>query len=84
MSRTVKLTAAAAFGGLFAALAIVTANRPAPPPIATTPSAAPEARSADQAQTLRRCRNASTVEPDCAAAWEAERRRFFRTQDRTP
>jgi len=34
-----------------------------------------------RAATLVRCRHVTAQDPTCEAAWEAERRRFFGTQD---
>lgn len=34
-----------------------------------------------RAATLVRCRHATAQDPTCEAAWEAERRRFFGTDD---
>ncbi|WP_443019994.1 putative entry exclusion protein TrbK-alt [Sphingobium sp. JAI105] len=34
-----------------------------------------------RAAALIRCRDVMTQDPTCAAAWEAERRRFFGTDD---
>ncbi|MBZ9648201.1 putative entry exclusion protein TrbK-alt [Sphingobium sp. 3R8] len=35
----------------------------------------------DRAAALVRCRHVTAEDPTCAAAWEAERRRFFGTDD---
>jgi len=82
MGRTAKLAAAAAFGGTFAAIAIVTATRPAAPPAIAVLTAAPEAMPPTHDDALKRCRSVSVADAECDAAWEAERRRFFQTQDR--
>lgn len=84
MSRSAKLAAAAAFGGLLMAIAIKGATLPpaSPPSVGTESVDAPAPPLAEA--MLRRCRTITEPEPACDAAWNAERRRFFRTRDRQP
>lgn len=84
MSRVAKLAAAAAFGGLLVAAAVVSSNQP--PPSAGTELSVPEqtTRIYPDAAQLRRCRTIAEPDPQCDAAWEAERQRFFHGRDRQP
>ena len=75
MSRSAKLAVAAAFGGMLAAAAIVSATRPSPaPPIAVT---APDETAPDPLADLTRCRTITEPDPACDAAWAARRSRFY-------
>lgn len=78
-----KLAVAAAFGGLLMAVAIHSAMRPPMPP-STVVVVPDESAPSQPARPLRHCRTITEPDPDCDAAWDAERRRFFRTQDRQP
>lgn len=81
MSRTAKIAAAGALGGLLMALTIGTELR--------------EDRSAETVmvpdddrgdvrldQDLRRCRTLTIPDSGCEAAWEEKRRRFFGRKER--
>jgi len=84
MSRTVRLAAAAAFGGLLVAITAVSANRtPATP--ATGVSSTDKAPDITvEAAPLNRCRTITVQESRCEAAWDEKRRRFFRRQEHRP
>lgn len=80
MSRSAKLAAAAAFGGMLAALAIVSATRPsAVPPVIW---AVPDETEADPFAELSRCRTITEPDPMCDAAWAARRSRFYDREER--
>ena len=84
MSRMVKLAAAAAFGGLLIAVAVVSATRP-PAGHDTIVYVADEAGSPNpHAAELKRCSAITIPESGCDAVWKAERRRFFHGRDRQP
>jgi conjugative transfer region protein TrbK len=83
VSRSAKLAGAAAFGGLLVAIAIRAAMLPPAPPRALDDTAAKTTAPPSKA-SLQRCRTITEPEPGCDVAWDAERRRFFRTQDRQP
>lgn len=84
MSRMVKLAAAAAFGGLLIAVAVVSATRP-PAGHVTTIYVPDETGPANRhAAELKRCSTITMPESGCDAVWEAERRRFFHGRDRQP
>jgi len=83
VSRSAKLAGAAAFGGLLMAIAIRAATLPPAPPRALDDTAAKTTTPPPKA-ALQHCRTITEPEPGCDAAWDAERRRFFRTQDRQP
>jgi conjugative transfer region protein TrbK len=81
MSRSVKLAAAAALGGLLMAIAIASETR-SPVVPTTTVLVADEATSPDpHAAELRRCRTITMPESGCDAVWDAERQRFFHGRD---
>lgn len=84
MSRSAKLAGAAAFGGLLMAIAIRAATLPPAPPQAIDNASAKTTVPPPPKGAFQRCRTIIEPEPACAAAWDAERRRFFRTQDRQP
>ncbi|MBN8804236.1 MAG: putative entry exclusion protein TrbK-alt [Sphingopyxis terrae] len=84
MSRTGKIVIAATLGGLFLALSIVVTLRPEP---SVETIVVPEDESATDPLDrldgdLRRCRTLTMPDAGCEAAWEAQRRRFFREGDR--
>lgn len=84
MSRVVKLAAAAAFGGLLVAAAVVSSNQP-PSSAGTELSVQEQTTPTDpDAAQLRRCRTIAVPDPQCDAAWEAERQRFFHGRDHQP
>ncbi len=76
MGRAGSLALGAILGGLLLTLALVAALDPPAPraPAPSNPGAGAQPSSGD---TLRRCRIATEADPECAAAWEAKRRRFF-------
>ncbi|WP_281821661.1 putative entry exclusion protein TrbK-alt [Sphingobium sp. BS19] len=84
MSRSVKLAAVAAFGGLLIAVAVVSTTQP-PARHDTTTYVADETGSPNpHAAELKRCSTITMPESGCDAVWEAERRRFFHGRDRQP
>ncbi|MFC3098126.1 putative entry exclusion protein TrbK-alt [Alteraurantiacibacter palmitatis] len=84
MSRVVKLAAAAAFGGLLVAVAVVSTTRPTAPPSAPilVPDEAPRPNA--YSAELKRCRTITVPEAPCDAVWDAERTRFFHGRGRQP
>lgn len=76
MGRAGSLVLGAILGGLILTLALVTALDPPAPrtPAASNPAAGVHHPAGE---TPRRCRVATEADPECAAAWEAKRRRFF-------
>jgi conjugative transfer region protein TrbK len=84
MSRVVKLAAAAAFGGLLAAVAVVSTTRPTAPPSAPSLVADEAPRPNAHSAELKRCRTITEPEAPCDAVWDAERKRFFHGRDRQP
>lgn len=84
MSRTVRLVAAAAFGGLLMAITAVSASR-APATPATGVSSTDEAPDITvKGARLSRCRTITEPESRCEAAWDEKRQRFFRRQEHRP
>lgn len=79
MSRSVKLAAAAAFGGMLAAAAIVSATRPSAvsPEVVLVPDETEHGLQAD----LGHCRTITEPDPTCNAAWAAKRSRFYGRED---
>lgn len=80
MERAAKLVLAAALGGVLMAVALVSARRGDTQRtetiiLAEEPSALPNDID------MRRCRAITQADPDCEAAWEARRRRFFEQGD---
>ena len=75
MSRSVKLAAAAAFGGMLAAAAILSAMRPSamPPDVVLVP----EETEPGPRANLASCRTITQPDPVCDAAWAAKRSRFY-------
>lgn len=71
-----KLALAATGGGLVLAIAVV-ATRDAPAPRAPAPQTSGASAPPERRDTLRRCRTTTEPHAECAAAWEAERDRFF-------
>lgn len=80
MTGTAKIAGVAILVGLMlAAIAGMAIRSSAPRETPATPARAPHLIAADQ---LARCRTLTAPDADCAAAWEAERRRFFRDDAR--
>ncbi|WP_447953172.1 putative entry exclusion protein TrbK-alt [Sphingopyxis chilensis] len=77
MGRAGKLVAGAIVGGMALALALLAAvDPPAPRASAPTRISGADARP-ELGETLRRCRTVTIADPECEAAWDAKRRRFF-------
>lgn len=80
MGRAAKIAAVAVLGGLLMALAILhLSSSPAP-------DASPPNRIAADVRPVtsivsERCRTVTVADTECAAAWEAKRRHFFRQKD---
>jgi conjugative transfer region protein TrbK len=84
MSRTVRLAAATAFGGLLVAITAFSANRSPVTPV-TGVSFTDEAPDITvEAARLSRCRTITEPESRCEAAWDEKRRRFFHRQEHRP
>jgi len=81
MSRTAKIAAAAALGGLLIALTLGMALREVPRvEMIVLPD---DEGAADLPKhDLRRCRTLTMPDAGCEAAWEEKRRRFFDREDR--
>jgi conjugative transfer region protein TrbK len=75
MSRSVKLAAAAAFGGMLATAAIVSATRP--PAVSPVDVTVPDEPGPEPLADLGRCRTITEADPVCDAAWAARRSRFY-------
>ncbi len=83
MGRSAKLAGVAVIGGLFLAIAMMSAKR-SPTGSADEADRPPETVSiAPIAGELKRCRTVAEPDPVCDAAWDAQRRRFFR-EDKKP
>lgn len=80
MSRTAKIAAAGALGGLLMALSVGMAHREAPRVETIVPD--DETAAGLPEHDLRRCRTLTVPDSACEAAWEEKRRRFFRKGDR--
>lgn len=65
------------------AIAIRAATLP-PAPLRAIDDTAAKTTTPVPKAALQRCRTITEPEPGCDDAWDAERRRFFRTQDRLP
>ena len=81
MNRTVKIAAAAGFGGLMMTGATVSTFHP-PMPVAAVAAAAPDDGIDTPPADLRRCRTLTMPDAECEATWEAKRRRFFGKDER--
>lgn len=80
MTSAAKIAGVACLAGLMlAAIAGMAARQPTPSNIAEIPSRSAPAIASDQ---LARCRTLTMPDAGCEAAWEAERRRFFRDEKR--
>lgn len=80
MGRAVKIAGVAVLGGLLMTLALVSANSP-PVPGASAARASGAGALSGAGAVPRRCRTIVSPDPECSAAWEARRRRFFGQQD---
>ena len=79
MNSATKIAGVACLAGLMlAAIAGMAAREPAPRTSADAPSRAAPVIESDQ---LARCRTLTMPDAGCEAAWEAERRRFFRDEN---
>lgn len=82
MGRSAKLAGIAVVGGLFLAIAMMSAKH------SPTGSADGADRphktdsTAPTASELKRCRTVAEPDPVCDAAWDAQRRRFFREDEK--
>ena len=83
MGRAGGLVAGAIVLGLALTLALVTALDP-PAPRASAPPISGADAPLEPGDTLRRCRTITEADAICAAAWEAKRRHFFRTDKGKP
>lgn len=81
MSRTAKIAAAGALGGVLMALTVGMALREAPR-VETVVVPDDEDRAGLPDRDLLRCRTLTMPDSTCEAAWEEERRRFFGKGDR--
>ncbi len=80
MTSAAKIAGVACLAGLMlAAIAGMTARQPTPSNTAAAPSRSAPVVPRDQ---LARCRTLTMPDAGCEAAWEAERRRFFRDEKR--
>lgn len=78
MTSAAKIAGVACLTGLMlAAIAGMAARKPASRTSADPPSRSVPAIASDQ---LARCRTLTMPDAGCEAAWEAERRRFFRDE----
>lgn len=81
MSRTAKIAAAGALGGLLMTLTVAMTMReersiePAIVPVG-------ESDADPLAPDLRRCRTLTMPDSGCEVAWEERRRRFYRREER--
>ncbi|OYX46327.1 MAG: hypothetical protein B7Y97_13605 [Sphingomonas sp. 32-66-10] len=81
MSRTGKIAGIAALAGMMLAIGILgLRERPAPPPEIVT--IAGSEGDEHLASELDRCATLTMPDSSCEAAWAANRRRFFRQDDR--
>ncbi|MGN6376969.1 MAG: putative entry exclusion protein TrbK-alt [Sphingomonas sp.] len=76
MSRAVKLVGVAVLAGLMTAVIATTESSPPASPV-TVPPAVGAPDTPMRPAALDRCRGTSAPDTGCAAAWDAERRRFF-------
>lgn len=82
MGRAAKIAGVAVLGGLLMTLALVAVTSP-PPPGAPVPRIQGTGAPSDEIAVPDRCRVATEPDPECTAAWEAMRRRFFGQEDDT-
>ena len=76
MNSAAKIAGVACLAGLMlAAIAGMAAQQPTPHTSAEAPGRSTPPIASDQ---LARCRTLTMADAGCEAAWEAERRRFFR------
>lgn len=76
MGRAGRIAGIAVLTGLVMTLAFVAPPEP-PAPGASAPEISGADAGPDYGDTLRRCRTVTVADPECEAAWEAKRRRFF-------
>ncbi|AXB76579.1 hypothetical protein TQ38_008765 [Novosphingobium sp. P6W] len=76
MQPSVKIAVVASMGGIVLAVAAMQANRREHAPVASGASAA-KTDTSEISRPPQHCRSATTPDPQCQAAWEAHRRRFF-------
>lgn len=82
MGRTAKIAAGAVLGALVLTLALLSANSPSAPGASASQISRADAPSRS-AEVPARCRVAVEADPECAAAWDEKRRRFFGQKDET-
>jgi conjugative transfer region protein TrbK len=80
MGRAAKIAGGAVLGGLLMTLALVSVTSPRRPGAFALHKGGADAPSNYQV-VPGRCRTATASDPECEAAWEAGRLRFFRQQD---
>lgn len=81
MSRTAKIAAAGALGGLLMTLNVAMTMREESR-VETIIVPVKENDSDPVTPDLRRCRTLTMPDSGCEAAWEEKRRRFYRKEDR--
>ncbi len=81
MSRTAKIAAAGALGGLLMTLTVAMTMREERR-VETIIVPAHESVADPLADDLRRCRTSPEPDSGCEAAWEERRRRFYAREDR--
>ncbi len=81
MSRTAKIAAAGALGGLLMTLTVAMTMREERR-VETIIVPAGENTPDPLARDLRRCRTITMPDSGCEAAWEERRRRFYAREDR--
>src|SRR3546814_18405296 len=84
MSRSVKLAAAAAFGGLLIAVAVVSTTQPPARPDTTTYVADETGSQNPSAAELKRCSTVTMPAAGSDAAWAANDPRFLPVKARQP
>ncbi|MDZ3833180.1 MAG: putative entry exclusion protein TrbK-alt [Sphingopyxis sp.] len=77
MGRTGKLVVGAVIGGMALALVLMAAVDPPAPRASAPPQISGADARPDLDEMLRRCRTVTVADPECEAAWETKRRRFF-------
>lgn len=79
MTGTAKIAAVALVAGLMLAAVVGMVLGHVPSPVVEAPKPVPPVT--DTAR-LAHCRTLTAPDPACTAVWDAERRRFFRDDDR--
>lgn len=82
MGRMAKIVAVAVLGALVLTLALVSAVSPPAPGASASHISRADASTPNKGVPAR-CRVAVEAGPECTAAWEVKRRRFFGQQDET-